>query len=263
MATRKIYKGRLGVKSMVEKVEVYAEEPRRYLIARASASFNKAKKAVESAKGGRFRIPALWINQQAREERGYKDNVSRYGNWVREGILYKRDKKIITPTGLCYLHADKAVEAHEQGREYALKGCTQDEIDRAVAEGLEIKAGDLDANGNLVIPCRDFGLNKYGLFFFGGKGNDKERSERAGKSGEWLINAPQKINEVVLQLDGQNYSRKVGKDYAAQVWFRSLGSRSGLDGRGDWDWVGDLCYAKEVLGVFDSAEGASKNSESN
>lgn len=244
-----------------DEVEVYAEEPRRYLISRAVAPFNKGKEAVELAGGGKFRIPRVWINQQAREERGYQDDISRNGNWVKEGILYSQDKRVITPTGLCYLHADKFVKAHKQGREYTLEGCTQEEIDQAIAEGLEIKASDLNKNGNLAIPCADFGSNRYGLFLFGGNGTDKEISERAKKSGEWLINAPEKINEVVLCLDEQGYSRKLGKDYAAQMWFRGLVDGSGLLGGRLWGRY--LPFGDWVLGVFDSAEGAAKNSAGN
>ena len=185
-------------------IEVYVEKPRRYSIARAVSSFARAKQAVESAEGGRFKVPALSVNQQVREERGYQDDVSRNGNWVKEGVLYQGDKRVITPTGLCYLHADEAVQAHQNGREYTLEGCTQDEIDKAVSEGLIIKARDLNRGGHLVIPCTDFGSNEYGLFLFGGKGTDAERSMRAEKSGKWLINAPEKISEVTLYLDGQN-----------------------------------------------------------
>ena len=239
-------------------IEVSIEEPRRYSIAKASAPFNKGKRAVESAEGGKFRMPATWLNQQVREERGYQDDVSRNGNWVLEGVLYAKNKRILTPTGLPYLHPDEAVSAHSQGREYTLEGCTQEKIDKAVAEGLEVKASDLNSDGNLAIPCDDFGSNRYGLFFFGGKGADKEKSDRAKKSGLWLINSPEKIKEVIVYLDGKDYSAIIGKDYANQMWFRGLGGRSGFGGSSDWD----LAFHCDdgVLGVNDSTEGAAQKS---
>ena len=87
------------------------EKPGRYFIARAE--------------GGKFRIPATWLNQQVREERGYQDNVSRNGNWVLGGVLYRQKAdNILTRTGLCYLHLNKTVIAHSQRREYTLEACT-------------------------------------------------------------------------------------------------------------------------------------------
>jgi len=242
-------------------IEVYVEKPRRYSIAKALAPFNKGKRAVESVEGGKFRIPATWLDQQVREERGYQDDVSKNGNWVLEGDLYVKDKRILTPTGLPYLHPDEAVLAHSQGREYTLEGCTQDEIDKAIAEGLEIKASDLNSDENLGIPCNDFGSNRYGLFLFGGKGTDKERSDRAKKSGLWLIDSSEKINELIVYLDRKGYSNRVGKDYANQMWFRGLDGGSGLLGSRAWDR--GLRVDGRVLGVNDSAEGATKNSKEN
>lgn len=237
-------------------VEVYIEKLRRYLIAKTLAPFNKGKKAVDSAEGGKFKIPRIWLNQQVREERGYEDDVSKNGNWVLEGILYVKDKRIINPTGLSYLHPNEAVKSHSQGGEYTLETCTQDEIERAIANGLEIKADDLDSDGDLVIPCKDFGSNQYSLFLFGGEGKDKEKSKRAENSGEWLIKSPQEINKITLYLDKQKNIKKVGKDYATQMWFRDLNWRSGLVG---WGW--GLHCDDRVLGVFDSAEGSAKNFE--
>ncbi len=233
-----------------QEIEVYVEEPRRYSIARVIAPFNKGKKAVESARGGKFRIPSTCLNQQAREERGYQDDVSRNGNWVREGVYRQKENNVLTSTGLAYLHPDEAVLAHSNGKEYTLEACTQDEIEKAIAEGLIILPEYLDENGNLKIPCSDFGSNQYGLFFFGGKGTDKEKSDRAKASGAWLINSPEKTTEVVVYLDGEDYSRKIGKDYANQMWFRGLGYRSELNG--DRDWSRYLHYGNRVLGVFDN-----------
>ena len=91
-----------------QEIQVYAEEPRRYLIARASAGFDAGKKAVESAKGGVFRVPAIWLNQQVRQERCYEDDVSRNGNWVREDAVYVPNKgkelvRILHPEGsICW-----------------------------------------------------------------------------------------------------------------------------------------------------------------
>jgi len=244
---------------MAEEVKVYAEVPRRCLIAIANARFDKGKLAIESAQGGRFKVPAIWLNQQVREERGYEDDVSRNGNWVKEGVLYRQTaNNVFTKIGLPYLHPEEAVLAHLQCREYTLEGCAQDEIDKAIASGLEINPEDLDKNDDLVIPCSDFGSNKYGLFFFGGKGTDSERSNRAKNSGQWLINSPETIEKFVVRLDSKNYSKKIGRDYAYQMWFSSLGYRSELIGGRGWDR--SLRCADRMLGVFDSAEGASQNS---
>ena len=244
-----------------QEIEMYVERSRRYSIAKASAPFNKGKRAVESAEGGKFRMPAIWLNQQVREERGYQDDVSRNGNWVLEGALYRQKAdNVLTRTGLACLHPDEAVLAHSQGREYTLEACTQDEIDKAVAEGLTIAPKDLKRNGNLVIPCNDFGSNKYGLFFFGGEGTEKERSDRAKASGLWLIDSPEKIKELTILLDDKNYSQGIGKDYANQMWFRSLADRSELFGYRGWIWSRLLHYDSRVLGVNDSAEGAAQKS---
>ena len=68
---------------------MYVKEPRRYSIARASGPFDIGKKAVESVKGGRFKIPPVWLSQQVRQEREYEDDVSKNGNWVLPGVLYR------------------------------------------------------------------------------------------------------------------------------------------------------------------------------
>ncbi len=242
-----------------QETDVYIEEPRRYLIAKVLAPFNKGKILVESAKGGIFRIPAVWLNQQVRQERGYEDDVSKNGNWVLEGVLYRQKAdNVFTRIGLTYLHPEEGVSAHLKKREYTLEGCTRDEIDRAVAEGLKINPKDLDVNGNLVIPCSELGSNKYGLWFFGGKGTDEEKSSRAKKSGLRLIDSPQKITQFIVSLDAKKYSKNVGKDYAVQMWFGGLDLRSVL--YGGRNWYRDLHFGGSVLGVSDSAEGAAKNS---
>ncbi len=211
------------------------------------------------AEGGKFKIPAVWLNQQVRQERGYEDDVSENGNWVKEGVLYRQKaNNVFTRTGLPYLHPEEAVLAHSEGREYTLEGCTQDEIDKAVAEGLEIAPEDLDKDGNVVIPCSELGSNKYGLWLFGGKGTDNERSNRARESGLWLIDSPKKITQLKIYLNNKKYSEDIGRDYANQMWFRRLGDDY-------WsDLYGDDSYLRggygRVRGVYDSAEGAAQNS---
>lgn len=233
--------------------EFLVEKPRRFYVAEGeNYSFHLGKVGVESVLDGIFRIPTICANQQAREERGYYNDISQKGNWTREGILYQKRRRVILPTGLCYLHSQETTNAqHEHCGEYTLEGCTSDELDRAISEGLEINVRDLNSDGNLFIPCKDFGSNEYALFLFGGCGDEIEKSRRAEASGQWLIDSPEKIKEISLNL--HRYSAEIDrKDYATQVWFGGLKNNSEI--RGDFSWSVPATHRldhRRILGIFD------------
>lgn len=229
----------------------YVDKPRRFVVAHVTGPFDSGKAFIESQEGGKFRVPSAHIAQLAREERGPEEDIFKNGHWVKEGVLYRKGSPdVLLPTGLPYMHPVEATKAHKSGKEYCLEDATQEGIDKAVAEGLEIKASDLDESGNLVIPCSRFGDNEYALILFGGKGDDAAKSARAREAGFWIKDARTKPQAITIYLDGKPYTSQVG-NHANQLWFYGVDHDS--DFRGDGR---DLTYDYRVLGVSDSAEGA-------
>ena len=76
------------------------------------------------------------------------------------------------------------------------------------------------------------GSDKFGVFFFGGKGSDSDKSKKAQNYGNWLLNLPYKIHNISVCLDKKEYTEKVG-DNANQFLLRGINGRvneSELDG---------------------------------
>ncbi len=208
--------------------------------------FNQGKAELEREG---FEIPSTWRNTELRIKEGYKSNISTNGNWVKEGPLYlKGDNTRLLPIGLPFKNPIGATNAHRNGGEYT--SLNAQEVEQARAEGLEVNPKDLNEKGNIVIPTRRFGSDKYGIWSFGGEGTDEEKSKRAQNYGDWLLNSPFKIESINVYLDNANYTEGVG-DHANQFWLCGVVGvgRSGLVGgsRG-------RDYYDRVLGVKESGE---------
>lgn len=124
-----------------------------------SLPFDEGKAQLE-AQG--FAIPFAYENGKLRMERGYNDDVSRNGNWVREGPLYlKGDNTRLLRTGLPFLRPEDATNAHRINKEYTY--LYPKEVEKARAEGLEVKPKDLNKDGSILIPCKTMGSDKFGI----------------------------------------------------------------------------------------------------
>ncbi len=178
-----------------------------------------------------------------RVQEGYTADVSKFGNWVLQGPLYRKNERtLLLPAGLPLRHPVDAVHAHRNYKEYIP---SDDDIQQAIAEGLEVLPKDVDKNGNIVVPFKSIGSDKYGMFFFGEEGTDTEKSKKAQAYGDWIVhqNNPYRIKDFVVLLDNQNYTNEVGT-HANQFWLWWLENGSELIG---WNW--ELDYANRVRGV--------------
>ena len=213
--------------------------------------FDEARRAMIEA--GFEDIP-LWLNAFLREQQGYDSFISQNGNWIKEGVLYtpKENTRLLSG-GLCLLAPEKATQAHRECREYTLEDISQEEIEKARAEGLEIDSKDLDKDRYLRIPTNRFNLDKYAVLLFGGEGTDGEKSKRTQTYGDWLQASPQKIKQITLYLNNREYIDNLNKPYANHLWFYYLGNNSDLNGDNR-----SLNYDSRVRGVLKNAEGVAK-----
>lgn len=192
------------------------------------APFDKGKEALESEG---YRIISLEENARLRIQEGEYADISRNGNWTREGVIYVLKKGIfLTKNSPIMDNAKEATDCHRNGNDFYL---TDSQVEKALEDSVELKKES--------IPTNRFKDNKIAVYAFG---------NYAEEYGQFLKNAG--IKEMPIWLaDIQNES------FARQLWFRNLGGRSELSGDGR---ILGNDYGR-VRGVRKSAEGTTKNSE--
>ena len=201
-------------------------KPRMIYSAYAEAPFDFAKEALES---NNYRIISLEENARLRMQEGRNHDVSRYGNWTREGFVYIPSKGIfLTKNSPIMDFPQEATQCHRKGREFYLNN---DQIEKSLADAVEIPANIKP------IPTKRFGDDNITRYIFG---------EVAKQYGEFLINSG--INEMPIWL--ANIS---DKSFARQMWF------SGLDDRSDLVGGGGLDCDYWVRGVRETGEAGSPN----
>ena len=189
------------------------------------APFDKAKAKLERSG---YHVISLEENARLRMQEGRDSDVSKNGNWVREGVLYvPNEGKFLTRNSPIMDNPVKATNAHRKGKDFYL---TDNQVEEALSDSVALSLKS--------IPTDRFGEDEITSYAFG---------EIAKQYGGFLKEAG--IDSMpIYTADLQD------KPFARQLWFRGVGGRSGLYGY--CGYLGDV----SVRGVLD-AEGAKKSLE--
>ena len=195
--------------------------------------FDKAKAALD-ADG--YNIISLPVNAQLRMQQGRGHDVSRNGNYVREGLIYIQGRgNFLVRHSPILVSAEEATEAHRRGLEFYP---TKEQIEEALEDSVRFPDSDI------AIPTNRFGEEELTAWAF---------AEQANAYGEFLREGG--IKAMPIYIVDKSYVNQQNKPFARQLWFALLDGRSGL---GVDYWV--LDYHVRVRGVrkMTSAEGAQK-----
>ena len=182
-----------------------------------SAPFDQALSELES---NSYKVISIPQNAQLRIKQGKDHYVSRNGNWVREGVIYvPNGKNYFVRNSPILGSAKKATQAHREGKEFFL---TEVQVAEALKDSIEYPQKDI------TVPTKRLGDEELTVFAIGGGD-----SAKAQAYGDFLKEAG--IKEIPFwAVTDRNYINKQTSPFARQVWFRSLGSRSDVDGS-YWD----------------------------
>lgn len=127
---------------------------RKIVSASITASFDYGKKLLENEG---YRIISLQENARLRIYEGINANVSREGNWVREGVIYVPGKgAYLTKNSPIMAHAKKAVNCHDKGPDFYL---TNAQLEQSLADSVRLIGQP--------ILTKDFGSNEITVYAFG------------------------------------------------------------------------------------------------
>jgi hypothetical protein len=175
-----------------------------------SAPFDKALEALTD-KG--YKVISLPQNAMLRINQGKDSLISKYGNWVREGILYFPDgkPKLVRNSPMLYL-AKEATEAHRQGKEfYPTKG----QIEQALADSTDFPTK------NIEIPANRLDSDALAVYAFGGEKEARAYEEFLRETG---------IQKIPVYAVDKDYVKKQNQPFPRQMWFGNFDGGSGLVG---------------------------------
>lgn len=183
-------------------------------------------KALEELDRKGQRIITLPENARLRIQEGPNSQVSQYGNYTKEGFIYRpKDKSLFVKRSPVLDNPSEATESHRNSEEFFP---TEDQIERAKASG-SYELPDKDFS----IPTDRFSEDPFTVFAL---------EDTAGEYGLFL--KENGINEMPVRLVGGKDVTQQDKPFARQLWFHRLGSGSGLGGSGRY-----LDYDSRVRGV--------------
>src|SRR3989338_1186058 len=219
------------MKTMANQGLVYDIKPRIADSAYVEAPFDEGKKMLEEAG---YRIISAEENARLRIQEGKEADISKNGNWTREGFVYVPNEAYVylTKASPIMENPSEATQAHKAGKEfYPLI----EQIQRAIENSVKIPYTQKP------IPTDRFGENDITLFAFG---------QNAQVYGDFLRNGEPQINEISVYLvDKSNVKEKA---FARQLWLGFLDYRSDLSGN-----YGSLNCLNRVRGVpSQAAEGS-------
>ena len=155
--------------------------------------FDKAKIELES---NGYRIVSLSENARLRLNERINSEVSRNGNFVREGILYLPDKRrFLTKNSPIIDYPEQATSCNRNNSEFYLN---DDMVQKSLSDSIEIKLKEIPTNG--------FDEIDLSVYLFG---------ENAKKYGDYLKNLGIKNLPIWLEETSD-------KPFARQVWFREI-----------------------------------------
>lgn len=197
-------------------------QPRGIASAYVVAPFDQAKTALEAEK---YQVISLGENARLRIQEGKDADVSRNGNWVKEGFLYVPGKgKYLTKASPIMDSPVEATQAHRDGNEFYL---TNEQVQKGLADSIKLKDRDFS------IPTKRFGEDGITVYAFG---------DVAQAYGNFLKEAGIKEMPVVM-VDN------IGdKSFVRPAWFGWLGSDSWLIG-----YCGNLNGVNVMRGVREDA----------
>lgn len=160
-------------------------------------------------------------------QQGKDAYVSKNGNWIREGVIYLPDKRIIlTKNSPIMENAKEATNAHRSGNEYFL---TEEQVEQALTDSVRLSGESL--------PTNRFKESEIANFAFG---------DVAEQYGLFLKDAG--IKEMPVYLTNVS-----GKPFARQLWFGLLDDGSGFGG-----YYRGLAFALRLRGVKETSEAGSQ-----
>jgi hypothetical protein len=166
--------------------------------------------ALDELQKNGYKLISLEQNAELRIQEGISHNVSKKGNWVKEGVLYIPEKgRFITRHSPIVEDAKVATQAHSEARNYFL---TNKQIERALEDSVKIPKNV----ANSFILTNRFGSNKITKYAFGGE-------KKAKAYGEFLDDAG--IKKMLIYLDSI-----FDRPFVNQIWFGDLFDASVLHG---------------------------------
>jgi len=163
-----------------------------------------------------YSLISLKENAMLRIQEGPYADISLYGNWVKEGVVYVPKKgKFLTNNDPINDHVEDALDAHLQGNDFYL---TNEQVEKYI----NVDAVELN---NKSIPTNRFNENEITNYAFG---------EQAEAYGNFL--KENGIDEMHIWLaDLQE------KPFARKLWFWTLIGWSALIGTNRFWEFGDRC----------------------
>ena len=196
------------------------------------------------------RIITLAENARLRIQEGINSDISRNGNYTREGFLYVpgQPNKLVRKSPILDSPVE-ATQAHRYGNEFYI---SQEQLEQVIGSGFyELQ------DKTFYIPTNRFKEEGLTVFAFGtteGKNLNQDQRD-AEEYGLFLKEAG--IKEMPVWLVDRDYVNRQKGPFARQLWFDGLDSGSSLNGD---DW-GLNCDCR-VLGVpKEAGEGMQKSLE--
>ena len=193
-------------------------QPRGIASAYVVTPFDEGKKILE-ADG--YHIISAEENARLRAQEGKDADVSRNGNWIKEGFLYIPKKgKFLTKNSPVMDNSVEATQAHRKGNEFYL---TDTQVESGLANSVKLKDRDFS------IPTNRFGDDEVTAFAFGNSAKPYGNFLREAGIKEMLVYMVDNIED---------------KPFARQAW---------LCGRGG-SWLAAAGASSMVIGCVGYAK---------
>jgi len=165
--------------------------------------FNVAKEMFENEG---YRIISLEENAKLRIRSGKNSSVSKYGNWVREGMIYIPKKGIyLTKNSPIMDSPSFAVECYSSRQEFYL---TNKQVEKALNNACKIELTRKETR----IPTSKFGEDELTVFAFG---------KQAKAYGELLNEAGFRYLPIMHDCEGDDFRKKT-KPLVYPIFFHGL-----------------------------------------